>query len=78
MQEEPLPSFPPGPPYFEHKLKIRGVGVALRVFPMVSQFMFQTNRKISEEERAYVANYLQQEGFLDNPITGEVADTLNF
>lgn len=68
---------PPSLPHFDHRLRIRGVEVALRVFPTVSQFIFNTDKKISPVEKEYLAHYMQFEGFLDNPVTGEMADIIN-
>lgn len=58
-------------PHFDRSLRISGVDVLLRVFPLNGQFMFQTSRVISDKEKDVFIQYMKNEGFLDNPITGE-------
>lgn len=73
-------TFPQTPPldHFDRELTIRGVQLALRVFPMSNTFVFQTNRPVSDKEKAFFVNYLKAEGFLDNPTTGEEAQSVAF
>lgn len=67
-----LPELPPQTPpqYFDRTLRIKGVDISLRVFPFENKFVFQTQQPLSEGEKAMFSRYLQNEGFLDNPITG--------
>ena len=44
----------------------------LRVFTN-NTFAFSAGRSLSETEKQMILRYLKEEGFLDNPITGESA-----
>ena len=74
MMPEEMPMPPQFPPqYFDHSLRICGVNVLLRIFPLNNSYVFQTDRELSKAEFTYFKNYLRREGYFDNPITGQIA-----
>lgn len=56
--------------YFDKQLKIRGVDIVLRVFPATNAFVFSSSRELNVGEKVAFANYMRNEGFLDDPIAG--------
>lgn len=64
------------PAYHDRSLRIRGVDVALRIFTKDGQFVFQTSRPLSHGEKIVFASYMKNEGFLDDPISGDFADQI--
>ena len=68
-----LPNMAPPlvPQYFDHQLTIRGVQLAIRVFPMNNSFTLSSTRPLTEKERVTYVRYMKNEGFFDNPVTGD-------
>jgi len=64
----------PAPVYFDHQLTLRGVPIALRVFPANNVFTLSSGRALSPAEQQAFVKYLKSEGFFDNPITGDESD----
>ena len=75
MRPDMIPSTSPVI-YFDRTLKIRGVDVYLRVFPTANTFTFNTSRTLSPAEKVSFAQYMQNEGFLDDPASGNFSDQI--
>jgi hypothetical protein len=59
-------------PFIEYNLNVMKLPVVLRVVPSQNHFCFHTPRELTEQEKQVITGYLRQEGFLDNPYTGEM------
>jgi hypothetical protein len=64
----------PAPVYFDHQLTLRGVPLALRVFPGNNVFTLSSGRPLKPAEQQAFVKYLKDEGFFDNPMTGDETD----
>jgi hypothetical protein len=62
-----FPQPPEAQVYFDRTLTIRGVNIALRVFPTANTFTFSASRNLTMAEKASFANYMRAEGFMDDP-----------
>lgn len=59
------------PTYFDRQLTLRGVNLILRVFPLNNAFTLSSSRPLSPSEQQLYVKYMKDEGFFDNPITGD-------
>lgn len=59
------------PMYFDRQLTLRGVQLMLRVFPMDNSFTLSSSRPLTPPEQQSFVKYMKDEGFFDNPITGD-------
>lgn len=61
--------------YFDRALTIRGVDITLRVFPAANTFTFNSSRVLTPQEKVAFAQYMRNEGFLDDPSPGSSPTT---
>lgn len=73
MRPDMLPQ--PALVYFDRALTIRGVDIALRVFPAANTFTFNSSRVLTPQEKVAFAQYMRNEGFLDDPSPGGTPTT---